>query len=109
MKILKAALTAALVSLAAPSYAQSSNDETDKCYAIGHLAKGLMKARQAGVPIGKTMEIARSSTDAAVTRLAEEMVIMAYDRPRYSTDSAQERAVSDFINDAQLMCYKVSR
>ncbi|WP_113155910.1 hypothetical protein [Nitratireductor sp. OM-1] len=106
---MKAALVATLVALAAPSYAQSSNYEAMDCDAIGDLAKGIMLGRQTGLPLGKAMELVRDSDIEAVTRMAEDMVIMAYDSPRYNSTSGQERAVEEFRNIFELACYKANR
>lgn len=84
--------------LAASSAAPASNFDL-LCEKVGARAEGIMEAHQLEVPIGKSMAIAS-------TRLWKQLVMKAYDGPRYSTKQHRDRAIARFRDDIQLACYK---
>ena len=88
------AITLALTLVATPLAAG-----TVDCAQAGIMAGKLMQARQVGVPVSKVIEI---FDDDAMTAI----ILAAYQVPRFSTDEYQQRAVADFRNEVEVMCYE---
>lgn len=82
-----------LVVLATPAFGQ------DWCKLLANVAETIMLCRQEGVPMEQVM-------DATAIVAFVEVVIDAYDRPRFSTDELQRKAVSDFRDFYYLECVK---
>jgi len=78
----------------------SANDNAD-CADWGELAQVVMEARQERVPMSDVMD--------AVGEGVDEMVIMAYDHPAYSTREYQLKAEQEFANEIMKMCYRARR
>lgn len=74
------------------------------CASVSTTAAEIMKARQNGVAMSKLIEIFKKD-DAAIFR---RLTISAYESPRYSTESMQEKSIQDFENKAFLDCYKAT-
>ncbi len=62
-----------------------------------------MESRQIGVPMGSLIEAVQGN---AAEKFTVQMIIRAYDTPRYSVERNQKRAVEDFKNDSYLECFK---
>ncbi len=104
MKIVNAYLLLALTVLTPQiSYAFSWQEN---CKAMEGIGSSIMKARQSGTPMSKSIEIADKAGDPALKKLIESLVIEAYDSPRYSTAGMQGRAQEDFANSVYLRCAK---
>lgn len=78
----------------------ATSAQADKCQDAGDLAESVMTARQNGTPISRLMEIANGQ------EVIVKMVLMAYGKPRYSTDEFQSRAIEDFRNLWEIGCYQ---
>jgi hypothetical protein len=70
------------------------------CAQVSRLARNIMGARQAGVPLEQSMGLTHGD---ALTR---ELVMKAYDEPHYATVEMQERVAGDFADQAMLACLK---
>jgi hypothetical protein len=79
------------------------------CEGFGQLAEELMIARQMGVPMSRVMEVAEAGWGDEDVDLLRQMVVMAYEVPRYATDEYQRRAVADYRNEVELACYQALR
>ena len=87
------------IALAAPfAYADQS-----KCQKIGQLSSKIMESRQRGAPMSDLMQIAGDS------ELMQQIVIDAYETPRFSSDKYQENAIKDFRSEWELACYKAMK
>lgn len=86
-------------------YAQ---DKLAACNSISSLAETIMKQRQNGAPMSEMMRIA-GEAGGAIGKVGEELVIMAYDKPRYTTENYQQRVIEDFRDSAHLECVKQAR
>jgi hypothetical protein len=78
-----------------------SGDDPKKheyCKELSRLAAKIMEARQAGVSVSKVMEITVPEN--------HQMVVVAYESPRFNTASLQRRAIEDFENEAYLVCFR---
>lgn len=76
------------------SFATNADDKPDKlklCKSLSNLAEKIMTNRQSGVDMVDMYEIASNS-------IAETMVTMAFDRPRFSSEQYRQGEVSRFKN-----------
>lgn len=99
-------LTAALLLTAAPVAAAPERD--DICQSVGELAQTLMAARQSGVPMSKVMAVAKGDDEKAAS-LLRELVLLAYEKPRFSTAAYRTRAAVDFRDEVELSCWKAQK
>lgn len=86
--------------IAAPVYAEEPLTRDDFCEAVADFAGSIMAARQGGVPLGASLEM----VDGTIVPNIREMVIAAYDTPRYSSDEIRAEVILDFSNDIHLQC-----
>ena len=110
MKTFVAAITLAVaLPIGGTAHAETSavddaiNDAT--CIVVGMLAKQIMSARQSGVPMSKVLGVL-DGEDANADGLTRTLTIQAYDYPRFSGSEYQERAITEFENEAMVMCYQ---
>lgn len=89
---MKALLITAAVVLSTTAQANCGN--------VYNAAETMMKARQAGVPLSKVIELADGSE--AITALAMD----AYEGSRYSTPSIKQKVITEFANKWMLICMK---
>jgi hypothetical protein len=99
---LRALTFAAVLLFAPPATAQTDRDAF--CAAIGALANSIMLARQSGTPLTEAMQIAAHA--GGIAGPTRQMVIMAWDQPRYQNPAVQQRAIEDFRDKFVLSCYK---
>lgn len=97
----KSALTA---TPAPPSAPPAPYKSPENCNSTAKMAGTIMQARQAGMDMGKVLET--SSSSEAFASKVRDLVVAAYESPRYSTEKNKARAVEDFRNDAYLACMK---
>lgn len=97
-----------------PADAQT-NPRIERCGMLETAARATMTARQTGKSM---LEVRRSSEklraesgmDPELSRLMgnlmDALLIDAYERPRFSSDESQQRAIEDFANTYYLQCFK---
>ncbi|MGX9996688.1 hypothetical protein [Vibrio sp. JZG120] len=73
------------------------------CEKYGSLATSIMNNRQVGVSMSKMMEAVDGD------KLLQNLIIEAYDSPRFSTDKMQKKATERFRDDTYLACVKSMR
>lgn len=88
--------------------AQDQPSEAGICDAVAKSARTLMKARQAGVPLATVMKPLEGRSP-GVREAMTEMVIAAYDQPRFNSPEFVQRSIDDFANDQHLACLKSTR
>ena len=115
MKSLLLTCFAAMILVVAPMPAFSAGppDSGDRevCASWASLARSIMFARQRGAPIDKAMKVFDDLADDSIAdKMNQErkrnLVIFAYDLPRFYSDEMQRRAITDFGNDVYLACIK---
>jgi len=87
----------ALLALTAPAQAA----EID-CELLTKAARVTMQARQAGVPMEKMM-------DAAKTDIHRTMILESYDQPKYRTEPMQKEATNEFAAEFMGECYRFNQ
>lgn len=70
----------------------------EHCSAYSSLAARVMEGRQAGITMSESMKI--MADDGTM----QQLVISAYEQPRYATERMQKRAIVDFENTVHLAC-----
>jgi hypothetical protein len=68
-----------------------------KCNFFGLQAEMIMEYRQDGVNMGDVIEKFPSD---------KELVVSAYERPRFNTEENKRKSIQDFTNETILKCYK---
>ena len=72
----------------------------DSCAQLGETARVVMQNRQAGASLSGLMEIAQGN------ELFVQMILTAYEQPRWNTSENKNKAAEDFANEVMLSCYK---
>lgn len=89
-------LAAALVISTAAMAGAPSKEKLESCTTLSNSAKGIMKARQNGVPMAKLMAI--DSKDQAYNDVLAEMIKGAFKVSKFSTDDYKQQAMQDFAD-----------
>lgn len=101
-KIILSAGFCAVLLFSAVIPAKAQNLEV--CSALGGAAKRAMESRQVGVSMEKLVE---SLPEEGPTRkLLLDILIMAYEKPRYSTEKYRSESIKDFENLWYVQCIK---
>ena len=79
-------------------FAGRASAEPASCETIGELAKTIMEARMAGVPLQDMMKDAN--------QLSRQLLISAYEVSAYATERMQNREIVNFQNEIYLACIK---
>lgn len=90
----------------AVSYPAFVSAESITCEQFGELAESIMKSRQTGVPLSSLMNVIKDTPETDGNEIFRNMIVMAYDEPRYSSDNMQRRAIEDYRNLWELGCYQ---
>lgn len=80
------------------SFGASAND---KCHHVADMAKVVMEAHQAGMAMGKTLEILNGG------ELATMMIKDAYSRPRFRSEGNKLDSVGRFRDEWHLACLNI--
>lgn len=81
------------------------------CKMILSVAKSIMGARQAGVPIDESLEISNNiaKDDAAFfQKIGRLLVIDAYDQPKFTTEKYRTEQVNEFAAKHYISCMKAA-
>lgn len=91
----------ACIALVTSVSAQESKHELvmEACKHLEAGAKSIMTGRQAGFAMSEMMDRTKAYPD------FQNMVVEAYQRPRFSTEAMQARSVEDFQSEMYLECY----
>lgn len=77
------------------------------CKASGDLAEVIMRHRQDGTAISTLMEAVGDLKIPGTKDLIENVIVGAYQTPRFFSDESQKRAIQDFRNGIEGMCYEM--
>ena len=102
MKKIIATLTSLLLFTPLSSYAEESKkiDPTEVCSTFEELAGLIMEHRPLGTPMSKIMKVSGSD------EIGRKIVVDAYERSRFSTESYQKKSIENFKNEWFLSCFK---
>lgn len=96
--MLKTIITTITLAIATPLAAETDVPAT--CKDLGQLAESIMEARQSGVTLSRSMEVAEGSD------FTQALVLAAYQTPRFNTDEYQRESITDFRNAVELACFE---
>lgn len=101
---MKNTLIAACLSLATlPAMAEEETTYYDVCLALGYLANQVMEARQIGVPVDQALGVLNEE-DEVLLGIMQEIVLNAYQVPRFSGEDYQQRAITEYKNEVIVTC-----
>lgn len=106
-------LQTSTIALTAAACVVASHARAD-CTSAGELAYTIMEARQGGMSLDDTLKtmlgtIAQTSPGkTAVKTLVKNMVLEAYEVPRYGTAEYQIEASGDYRDKVQLICLRTT-
>ena len=98
---MKNLIIAAALTLSFTAFAEEA--ELDVCGELNNLARSVMNARQAGMEMRQLIQIVK---DNEAGELAIEIIIRAYEKPRYSVEKNKQNAIKDFQNEIYLQCIR---
>lgn len=88
--------------IAGPVLAEEENQGMPTCEGVALIAEIIMKSRQAGVSLSRSLEIAEGD------ELLREIALRAYEQPRMSTPQNQQRMIEDFRDELHLECIRAT-
>ena len=94
--IIAAALTLSLTAFA-------EEPKTDVCDQLNIMAELIMEMRQSGVEM---RQLIRTVQDDEARELTIEIIIRAYEKPRFSVEKNKQNAIKDFQNEIYLQCIR---
>ncbi|MBK5541537.1 hypothetical protein JFV28_20285 [Pseudomonas sp. TH05] len=86
--------------------AQKPNEDFEECKRMEHSAKTVMESRQSDVPMSALWEIAEKSDSEYIKEMYKILIRSAYEKPRFSLEENQKKAVIDFQNDFFSACMR---
>lgn len=97
----------AVAAIFAVSYSvQADVDKAEYCATISKLSETVMTTRQRGISLNQMLEVTSEAT--AGDELAKQMILDAFDQPRFSTASLQVRTIEDFRDKWTLICHRTT-
>ena len=76
------------------------------CGLVANLSKSIMDNRQIGVPLVDMIDVPDNIEIEALANIVREIILEAYDRPKFSTKEYQIEAAEEFSNEVLLSCLK---
>lgn len=89
--------------LTAVAITANAGSSIQYCAGIADAAHMTMQARQSGVDMGRLLEL--TDNDSLLT----EMVIQAYESPKFSTESYKTESAQEFKNTYYVACLKAAK
>ena len=80
--------------------------EQTLCDVIQDTAHIMMDNRQSGVPMFDLYKVTSANTSGPMKDFMLKMVVYAYEKPRYSSTSYQQKASQDFADETFMLCIK---
>jgi hypothetical protein len=96
-------LVLALIFWSTALFAQTKDE---LCAQMGVLAKEIMLIRQEGAAMSLVMNTIVPKDDEQAAKIVRQLIISAYEKPKFSTEKVKEGVVADFRNEAELACFK---
>lgn len=100
----KLILSIALVAAFTANAEISEKEKMDLCNSGAELSKNIMTARQNGVEARKLFEMIATQFDGELLKIWQQMVVIAYKTPQYSSPKNKQREINSFSNEFFLSC-----
>jgi len=91
------------------SWAENKELLYKSCAGIANAAETVMTNRQLGIAMQKMIKVVNKEDNKIIRNEMLDMVIRAYETPRYSTKKMKNEAISDFRDMYYLHCIKSIR
>lgn len=107
-------IAAVAVAIASPPTFADSPEEVKEairsyCVSIANLATTVMTKRQEGVSLTVLINaLSDSGKHPELKQYATNMIMRAYETPRFNSDVYVTRSIQDFSNDEHLLCLRVN-
>ena len=98
---MKNLIIAAALTLSLTAFAEDA--QTDFCDQLNIMAESIMGARQSGVEMRDMIRITREEN---MPGYVTEIIIRAYEKPRFSVEKNKQNAIKDFQNEIYLQCIR---
>jgi hypothetical protein len=97
----------AALALTTTPVAALTDDAAKACTELGALAHQVMVNRQAGIALSKILSvIQKPEGDTSTYEMITQIIVGAYDIPRFSTRTYQIVAAEDYRNDIETACFR---
>jgi len=96
---MRLAITAFCALVAGPALAEEPKADDHVCKVLGMVAGSIMENRQMGIPLSDMLEVTPMP-------LLRQIVLLAYEKPRYYSDEVVREEIQDFRNEVEVACYK---
>jgi hypothetical protein len=97
---MKALILAALLATAAT--AQAEETKPSDCAVLEVYARLVMDVRQGGASLKEVMNTIEDND-----KFGRSIIIAAYSKPQYMTDTMKDKTINDFANSAYLECLTI--
>ena len=107
MKIFKAIITAGLILTASNAIAEGTikHERFKTCKGLEALSRTIMSGRQTGVSLEKMSTVIKNSSISDTTKqFLFDMIIEAYEKPKFDFEENQEKVINEFANKTFLKC-----
>lgn len=90
---------------------KSYSDPFEKCKEVEKMSEAIMKYRQNGLAMSEMINILEEELGlkSEEFKLYREIVIMAYEEPKYTNKDRQKKIIREFSNKQYLYCVKTLR
>ena len=90
------------VTLLITSFFTHSEPVSEICSGAHDLAKVVMQLRQQNISIVSVLSKIEAD------EMTKNIIILAYEKPLYSTQEMKDKTVADFANEVFMICYKAT-
>lgn len=97
-------IAASLAFSCQPALAQTPSDRNEVCESISEIALKVMASRQAGEAAPDVLRSLDQGDSQDISPIFTDLVVAAYNEPRFNTDENKANAVGDFGNGAWAEC-----
>ena len=90
-----------VMTMLVPGFANAESSEADRiCGKYANVAETAMKSHQVGRPLSDTLQ------GTGDNQFLREVILMAYEQPRYSSERYQQQAISKFRDKIHVKCLR---
>ena len=95
--------------MAGSALAETPQGSAPLCAVLGEIAENVMIARQNGAALSEMMTVADAAgDDTSARQLLTEIILAAYETPRFSVEGNQRRAAQDHRAMVETTCYRAA-
>lgn len=84
----------------------SAETKDEVCAQMGVLATEMLLIRQEEAAMSLVMDTVVPKDDERVAKIVRQIIISAYEKPKFSSEEVKEGVVAEFRNQTELACFK---